>query len=412
MPAIVESLKEGVGWERVGVEKVYTACGAKEAKLVLTNFIVDVLICDIEMPEEDGLELVGWAKTHFPDLECIFLTAHAEFDYVQEALRLGSFDYILQPVKFDDVEKVILRVGEKIRKDMRFRRLESITRKVMSQGNNILEIMYTKSLQKSDSEADQLCMDYMEVCGYLFDQRVVYQAVLDIVRWKRITNRKNSREVCLILDHAVESLFEEENAKTAVAGAATDRYWILVVTDERKVTEEVWRQKITEFYEFAEKNMDFDVAIVPGDQGVREGFISVFRHLEEKGEMGGARSPGIYWDKTGARTRRGKNPVIEQALRYIESNMNRNLSRTEVAGAVNISEEYFSRLFKQETGDTFKDYILTVKMETAKELLWDTQLSVGIIASKVGYSNFSHFSQMFKSHTGMTPQEYRREGGK
>ena len=88
--------------------------------------------------------------------------------------------------------------------------------------------------------------------------------------------------------------------------------------------------------------------------------------------------------------------------------MNKNVSRTEVAGKVNLSEEYFSRLFRQETGDTFKDYILMMKMEAAKELLRDTRLSVSIIASKVGYSNFSHFSQMFKNYSGMTPQEFRK----
>ena len=55
--AIVESLREGIRWEELGVEKVYTACSAREAKLVLVNFQVDVMLSDIEMPEEDGLEL-------------------------------------------------------------------------------------------------------------------------------------------------------------------------------------------------------------------------------------------------------------------------------------------------------------------------------------------------------------------
>ena len=68
LPAIVESLKNGICWQKVDVEKVYTACSAKEAKLVLTNFPVDVMICDIEMPEENGLELVKWAKERLEDL--------------------------------------------------------------------------------------------------------------------------------------------------------------------------------------------------------------------------------------------------------------------------------------------------------------------------------------------------------
>lgn len=91
--AIVESLREGIRWEELGVEKVYTACSAREAKLVLVNFPVDVMLSDIEMPEEDGLELCQWAKERLPALECIFLTSHADFPmrerrYVWEALTI------------------------------------------------------------------------------------------------------------------------------------------------------------------------------------------------------------------------------------------------------------------------------------------------------------------------------------
>ena len=75
--AIVDSLKNGIRWDKLPVGQVYTACSAKEAKLVLMNFVVDVLVSDIEMPEEDGLSLCGWAKDKFPGIECIFLTSHA-----------------------------------------------------------------------------------------------------------------------------------------------------------------------------------------------------------------------------------------------------------------------------------------------------------------------------------------------
>ena len=59
---ITESLKNGIHWDSIPVEQVYTACSAREARLVLVNFPIDVLISDIEMPEEDGLSLCAWAK--------------------------------------------------------------------------------------------------------------------------------------------------------------------------------------------------------------------------------------------------------------------------------------------------------------------------------------------------------------
>ena len=78
--AVVDSLKNGIHWEKLPVDKVYTACSAREAKLILKNFPVDVLLSDIEMPEEDGISLCLWAKKEIADMECIFLTSNQDFE--------------------------------------------------------------------------------------------------------------------------------------------------------------------------------------------------------------------------------------------------------------------------------------------------------------------------------------------
>ena len=105
----------------------------------------------------------------------------------------------------------------------------------------------------------------------------------------------------------------------------------------------------------------------------------------------------------------GEAEPVQKAVSYIKANLNKNISRTDVAELVHLNEEYFSRLFKQQTGETFKDYILLEKMNMARTLLERSNLSISIVASKVGYDNFSHFSKMFKKLTDMTPQEYRKE---
>ena len=105
--AIVDSLKNGIRWENLPVEQVYTACSAKEAKLVLMNFAVDVLISDIEMPEEDGISLCQWAKKKFHSLECIFLTSHADFEYAKKALRYGAEEYLLKPIDEQELRECI-----------------------------------------------------------------------------------------------------------------------------------------------------------------------------------------------------------------------------------------------------------------------------------------------------------------
>lgn len=76
---------------------------------------IDVLLCDIEMPPTNGFALLRWAQERFSGVVCIFLSAHAEFEYAQEAVKLGSFDYILQPAPYAEIEAAVERAAGKVR---------------------------------------------------------------------------------------------------------------------------------------------------------------------------------------------------------------------------------------------------------------------------------------------------------
>lgn len=99
---------------------------------------------------------------------------------------------------------------------------------------------------------------------------------------------------------------------------------------------------------------------------------------------------------------------IQEVIRYLDENMDRMLSRREAAKYVFLNEDYFSRMFRKETGMGFKEYQLKVKMDYAGKLLVNTTMPVTLIASKVGYDNFTNFSQMFRKVMGCPPTEYRK----
>jgi two-component system response regulator YesN len=102
---IVNGICVGVDWNRIGVTKVLKAYNTFEAKEILKSHIVDIMLSDIEMPVESGLDLFRWVQQKQMKTECIFLTAHADFSYAKEAIKLGGFDYILQPAKYEDIEQ-------------------------------------------------------------------------------------------------------------------------------------------------------------------------------------------------------------------------------------------------------------------------------------------------------------------
>ena len=101
--------------------------------------------------------------------------------------------------------------------------------------------------------------------------------------------------------------------------------------------------------------------------------------------------------------------LVEKAKAFIDSNYFNDISLDEVSREINISPYYFSKLFKEETGGNFIDYVTAVRMEKAKELLCTTDKSMKEICSEVGYSDPNYFSRSFKKNVGITPTEYKEE---
>ncbi|MBB6694913.1 helix-turn-helix domain-containing protein [Cohnella xylanilytica] len=117
---------------------------------------------------------------------------------------------------------------------------------------------------------------------------------------------------------------------------------------------------------------------------------------------------GTAADYLAAERREASNAIIK-VQRYIERNLDRELSREALAEHVYLNQAYLSRLFHKETGKSITDYIAELRVEKAKESLAKTNEKIGEIAASVGYTNFSHFSQLFRKLTGFTPQDYRRK---
>lgn len=97
-----------------------------------------------------------------------------------------------------------------------------------------------------------------------------------------------------------------------------------------------------------------------------------------------------------------------KAVHYIEKNYSLECGLNDVAQEVGLNPEYFSRLFKNETGCNFSAYVTKTRMEAAKELLINTDMRVNEIALKVGYQNLAYFSRIFKKYVGITPFDYRK----
>ena len=101
-------------------------------------------------------------------------------------------------------------------------------------------------------------------------------------------------------------------------------------------------------------------------------------------------------------------PVINKTVKYVKANFRDNISLDTVASNANMNSSYFSRYFKSKTGENFVDFLARIRIEKAKELLIETELSIEEIAELVGYGNKSYFTKIFKKVTKVNPGEFRR----
>lgn len=101
--------------------------------------------------------------------------------------------------------------------------------------------------------------------------------------------------------------------------------------------------------------------------------------------------------------------LMAEAIRYIDENYCESLTLGDVCRQFAISKTYFCHLFKLMTGKTFTEYQTDLRIGAAMTMLEDHSRSIAEISEKLGFSNTSYFSRLFKKYTGCLPKEYRKE---
>ena len=99
--------------------------------------------------------------------------------------------------------------------------------------------------------------------------------------------------------------------------------------------------------------------------------------------------------------------IIPTVLEYLNNNYYCDISLNDVAKSVNLSYHYLSKIFKDEVGKSFTDYLTELRLEKSMKLLANQNISVKEICQKIGYNDPNYYSKAFKKITGMTPTEYR-----
>lgn len=333
--AVVDGLLNLIDWNSIEIDMAIGANSAAEARRVMAEHEIDIMLCDIEMPVENGLSLVSWMREQKMDTKCIFLTAHAEFTYAQKSVGLGAFDYVVQPAPYTQIKEAVARAVDSLRGDERrhISRLEPI-----------------KEVQMKQEEEKKL-----------------WSAESDLLESAERTLKK-MREEGLGDEECVEKLYDRLIRAIHEKTGDADVFWQETLVDTKSY----------DIYRDARQSVESLMRLVH--------FCAVRLSGNEP---------------------RQERDVVEEVIRYINENLDHEIHRQDLADHVYLNPDYLNRLFKKQTGKTLKEFVIEHKMDEAKKMLQITRLPVSIIAAKVGYDNFSHFSYAYKKVTGFSPLESR-----
>jgi len=128
--------------------------------------------------------------------------------------------------------------------------------------------------------------------------------------------------------------------------------------------------------------------------------------VDEFGEYGFEENMALLWEMVSNRKRHG---LLEKVREYLLADPA--MSQEELCRSLGFSSSHFSSIFKEKTGKKFVDYRTQVRMEAAKKKLCIPAKTITQVAAEVGYSDYSHFSSVFRKFYGKTPAQFREERG-
>lgn len=232
----VRGIQAGVRWEKLNIATVHVAYNIRQAKEIFESHPVHVIVCDIEMPQGTGLDLLAWVRERYPRTETIFLTCHADFSYAKQALQLGSFDYMLKPVDYEELENVMGKALDKIRKDQELLAFEEVFRHY----NKLWEAHQPMVIERfwQDLIHQVIPSTPDQVKAYLKKQNITFHAsmrflpvLIQVQCWHKELSSREER----IMEYALRNAAEEQiahNVRQAMVVSIGTRKLLAVIPVE------------------------------------------------------------------------------------------------------------------------------------------------------------------------------------
>lgn len=405
---------------------------------------VDLVLSDVKMPKMSGIEFIEILSKNYPDIRKVFISGYSEFEYAKAAIKFDVDNYILKPVDYDEIGDVLSEIKNRLDEERKNRKItqdfmqmereaffanlsmgalkkiEDIEKqfsklniKIPAEDlcGSVLEFSFTdyeKFLSDSDfhdSEAISNCVDnmvrFMYPKGYIFpvlskNEKNIFIYLESKLNPQNINLKSMSAEISKILDTGINiECIKEFNSLENLIG-------IISVEDSSEES----LMLLVSHLRFGNKAEAYNIL-----NRVVTSILSCNTMMKRKAMLDsmidtiiGGISP-IAHNSEGTES---DDEWISRALKFIEENYSKGITRDDVSKHVYMSKSYFDKLFKHKMGMTVHDYLLEIRMKKAFDLL-KQGVPVYKISEIVGYKDKRNFLRMFKSYTGFTPIEFKNK---
>lgn len=391
-PKIRKGIRRILDWQGIGFE---IAAEAEDGEIALQKALElspDLLLVDICMPFVNGLEFINQLKSSFSQAVIIIISGHDEFEYAQAALKLGVFDYLLKPVEKDALLKSVLKAKEQIIAAKNKSIAEEFTMKQLKKSSQYLKEMFLQDLISGQVLQENLSKQF-KYFGMSYTENMGMLAIKLADKSIGVIEREWDMD---LLMYAIQNIAGE--AMAGFKGLTTfkdSKNQVIIISDTTPITK--WSgmgMKVEKCISaYLQREVITELHLLGKDKSsIYNVYEELCRQLLEKSQ---------------------KTPVVMRIQKYIDRHyVNPELSLTEIAEEVGISQTYLTRLLKQELGMPFIDYLTQVRMKKALLFMQDPHIKVYEVAEKTGYASQHYFSNVFKKTFNLSPLEYKRRGGR
>lgn len=360
---------------------VHVAASTEEAVKIMEEQSIHIVLTDILMPGMNGLEFMRISKRRYPYVKWVVISAHSEFAYAQEAVRLGARDYLLKPIGKSKLLEIISDLVLEIEQDHKFIKDEDRLKSSLKYLREGVFQRLASGFNLGNLDISQLIEDHQ--CFYL-------------ILLQMDAGDKNIRIEHFIVENVLTELIERDGRGFVVSYDRQSLLGLITLREDARLESflEDGRTYLKQYlktpFQMIQSGLSYDINTVPQ-------IVTSLREAVNSQVL----------DLTPAKGSGEK--AIDIALQYVKEHYFEDLTLEKIASVVFLNPVYFSQLFKQKTGLGYKEYVTSLRLEQAKLLLVNSKLKVAEIAERIGYQDMRHFTQMFRKRFLLTPTEYRQQ---